>query len=82
MALIALERVDEAIDCCVRCLEYDPDNKGVALAKSNALKAKEKKEMKAREVEERLRKDREAKRDLHLAFRVMYHLRTPCPLLS
>ncbi|KAJ7477070.1 hypothetical protein B0H11DRAFT_1809238, partial [Mycena galericulata] len=29
LALVALERADEALDCCDRCLKFDPENKGV-----------------------------------------------------
>lgn len=55
MALIALERAVEAIDCCKRALVIDPTNIGMksVLEKSNKLKEKqdEKERQKAKQAE-------------------------------
>ena len=54
MALVALERYDEALDCCDRCLAYDHDNAGVGTLRSKATDLKEKKDRKEREQAEKL----------------------------
>jgi len=69
LALVALDRVDEAIDCCLRCLQSDPANKSVQSAHQRALELKREKERKEQEKIERLQKEQEAKRKLYLAFR-------------
>ena len=45
MALIALERYDDALDACDRCLQFDKDNKTVQAAREKAGKLKEMKEL-------------------------------------
>jgi len=70
LALLALERVLEALDCCDRCLEFDKDNKGVLNVREKILKAKAAKERKERERSERIRKEEEEKRRLKAAFQV------------
>ena len=47
LALVALERLDEAIDCCERCLQFDKENASVKSTLEKALKLKEAKEKKA-----------------------------------
>jgi len=60
--LNSLEKFEEAIDCCERCLAHDPRNPSIAniLKKARELKAtKDEKEAKKRErIEAQLRKDR------------------------
>lgn len=70
LALLALERADEALDCCVRCLEFDRDNKGVQGARERARRAKAERERKERERAERLREERESLARLNAAFQV------------
>ena len=56
MALMALERFEECLDCCDRCLHFDPNNGAVASVRQRALAAKEARDQKIKEKEERLRK--------------------------
>jgi len=70
LALLALERVDEALDCCNRCLACDGQNKGVQDVKAHVEKAKTEKEEKERKRLERLQKESESEQRLKLAFRV------------
>ena len=70
LALVALERYDEALDCCDRCLEFDKDNKGVQGVREKATKLKEEKERKERERQERLRQEQLKKERLRAAYRV------------
>ncbi|KAJ7056679.1 hypothetical protein C8F01DRAFT_992658 [Mycena amicta] len=69
LALLALERVDEALDCCERCLKFDPDNKGVQGARSRSLDLKAAFEKKERERTERIRREKEAELKLNMAYR-------------
>ncbi|KAH7931344.1 40S ribosomal protein S7 [Leucogyrophana mollusca] len=69
MALLALERLDEALDCCDRCLAFDADNLGVKGVRERVIKAKAEKDRKEREKQERIRKEQEASRQLQLAFK-------------
>lgn len=73
VALIALDRTDEALDCCDRCLVFDPLNTAVKTISDEAKKKKEVKDRKEKERLERIKKEEEAKRLMKLAFRV-------CPL--
>ncbi|KAL4241503.1 TTC4 family protein [Abortiporus biennis] len=68
LALLALEREEEALDCCDRCLAYDSENQGVRSVKGKALKKKEEKDRRVRERQERVRKEQEEKAKMHLAF--------------
>jgi len=69
LALMALERVEEALDCCSRCLNFDPDNKGVLALRDRVVKVKSEKERKEEEKKERLRKEEAAKLQMKIAFR-------------
>lgn len=73
-ALIALERLEEALDCCDRCLAFDAENTGVKALRERALKLKEAKERREREREERLQREREEKLRLRKAFNVSFCL--------
>ncbi|KAF5393950.1 hypothetical protein D9757_000319 [Collybiopsis confluens] len=68
MALIALERLDEAIDCCKRCLSYDQENKGLQIVLERATKLKAAKDKKEMERRKRLKQEQEAKIKLNNAF--------------
>jgi len=68
-ALMALDRFEEAIDCCDRCSLFDPHNQSVQSLRSRAEKAKNEKDQKTREKEERLRREQEEKRFLQVAFK-------------
>src|SRR5437762_683750 len=41
LALTALERLEEAVDCCVRCLVFDPQNTAVQALENKAKEAQE-----------------------------------------
>ncbi|KAF8665574.1 hypothetical protein AX16_000032 [Volvariella volvacea WC 439] len=69
VALNALERYQEAIDCCIRCLAFDPGNNAIKALHEKARKEKEIQDEKERIKGERSRKEDEAKRKLMLAFR-------------
>ncbi|KII95914.1 hypothetical protein PLICRDRAFT_87223 [Plicaturopsis crispa FD-325 SS-3] len=69
MALLALDRVEEALDCCSRCLEFDAENSAMKSTRDRALKVKAEKDRKEREKAERIRKEKEEKRLMDFAFR-------------
>jgi small subunit ribosomal protein S7e len=70
LALVALDRVEEAIDCCLRCQSFDPSNKGIRGVLEKATKAKAAKDKREEERQKRLQAERDAKRALNLAYRV------------
>lgn len=70
LALMSLERFEEAIDCCDRCLSYDVDNKGVQIVLERASKSKAQKDKKEKERQERLQREQAAKLQMNIAFRV------------
>ncbi len=70
LALVALERYEEALDCCDRCLQFDKDNKGVQAVREKAAKLKEEKDRKERERQERIRQEQLKKARLQAAYRV------------
>ncbi|KZT12778.1 40S ribosomal protein S7 [Laetiporus sulphureus 93-53] len=69
LALIQLERYDEAIDCCDRCLCFDKDNKDVRTLRERARQEKMIKDKKERERQNRLRREVENKKRLEEAFK-------------
>ncbi|KDR83479.1 hypothetical protein GALMADRAFT_56660 [Galerina marginata CBS 339.88] len=69
LALLALEKPEEALDCCTRCLLYDPNNASIRTVQERALKTKAEKDRKEREKQERIRKQEEAKFALKKALR-------------
>ncbi|KAJ4492833.1 40S ribosomal protein S7 [Lentinula edodes] len=69
MALVALDRLEEAIDCCTRCLEFDKDNKGVLGVLEHAAKSKATKDKVDLERKEKLRQELLAKAKLDNAFK-------------
>lgn len=70
VALLALERLDEALDCCDRCLAFNDDNKSVREVRERAARQKAEKERKERENLDRFRRAMEEKRRLQQAFQV------------
>jgi len=70
LALLALDRVDEAIDCCRRCLAFDPSNTGIKSVHETTLRAKKEQETREREREERIKKKQEEKAILAAAYQV------------
>jgi hypothetical protein len=64
-ALVALERAEEAIDCCTRFLAFD-QNKAINVVLDRARKLKAAQDKKEQERKERLRKEHE----LNLAYKV------------
>jgi small subunit ribosomal protein S7e len=74
MALIALDRLEEALDCFDRCLSFDTNNKGVQTIRDQAATAKTEKDRKEREKLVRLRKEEEVKQKMNTAFKVTRHI--------
>lgn len=70
MALLALDRLEEALDCCDRCLVFDPHNQAVQSLRSRTESAKETRDRHRQENEERLRREGEEKQLLWIAFKV------------
>ena len=70
LALVALERYEEAVDSCSRCLGFDSTNRPVLSLKEKAGKLHSTKVMKEQERQERLREAEEKRRRLQLAFKV------------
>ena len=83
LALVALERYEEAVDSCSRCLSFDPTNQSVFALKEKAGKLHDAKISKELEKQERLRIAEEKRRRLHTAFKVRddwnprYHIAHP-----
>lgn len=70
VALVALDRYEEALDVCDRCLAFEPNNSSVRGQREKVAKQKELWDWKEMEKAERLRKDREEKRVMNAAFQV------------
>lgn len=70
LALVALERYDEAVDSCSRCLSFDPTNQLVFSLKEKAGNLHDAKVKKEQEKQERLRVVEEKERRLQVAFKV------------
>ncbi|KAI0352883.1 40S ribosomal protein S7 [Trametes cingulata] len=79
LSLIALERYDEALDCCDRCLQYDKDNKSVQAAREKAAKLKEAKDRKERERQERMRQEQLKQTRLKAAYKERNLIVVPVP---
>ncbi|KAJ7499257.1 hypothetical protein FB451DRAFT_1161780 [Mycena latifolia] len=69
LALLALERAEEALDCCDRCLKFDPDNKGVQAVRLRSEQMKLALEKKEKDRLEKLQQAKEAKYKMNVAFR-------------
>ena len=70
LALVALERYEEAVDSCSRCLSFDPANQPVSSLRERAGNLHDAKVKKEREKQERHRVVEEKKRHLQVAFEV------------
>ncbi|EKM80261.1 hypothetical protein AGABI1DRAFT_99870 [Agaricus bisporus var. burnettii JB137-S8] len=79
LALLALDRVDEALDCCTRCLVFDPDNSGIKSVHDKALKAKQDKETRERSRQERIRREEEDRKILAAAYQARNIIDMPKP---
>jgi len=71
-ALMSLGRIDQALDCCNRCLSYDTDNTGIKVLRERVLTVKKETDRKVRVNQERLRKEGEEKMKMQIAFRVRF----------
>jgi small subunit ribosomal protein S7e len=71
-ALISLGRIDEALDCCNRCLAFDTDNRGIEVLRERVLTIKKDTDRKKQDKQERLRKEGEDKMKMQIAFRVRF----------
>ena len=67
-ALVRLGRLAEALDCCTRCLAYDPTNEGISTLAEKARKLKYEEDEKARKKEEQWQREEAAKMALKKAF--------------
>ncbi|KAK7470989.1 ribosomal protein S7A, variant 2 [Stygiomarasmius scandens] len=79
LALVALERFDEAINCCLCCLQFDPKNKSVETVLLKAEKLQREKDKKEQQKQERIRKENEAKMRLDKAFQERNIIALPNP---
>ncbi|KAL1944214.1 hypothetical protein VTO73DRAFT_3399 [Trametes versicolor] len=79
LALIALERYDDALDCCDHCLQFDKDNKTVQAAREKAAKLKEAKDRKERERQERIQQEKLKQERLRAAYRERNLIVVPVP---
>ena len=70
LALVALERYEEALDCCRRYLQFDSDNQSMKSVGERAKSLKEAKEKKEKDRQERLRKEQLKQEQLRAAYRV------------
>lgn len=70
VALLALDRPTEALDCCARALEVDEENVGAKSVAGKALKRQEHLEEKEKEAAERIRRGVVGKKTLEMAFKV------------
>jgi len=59
----------KAVDCCDRCLQFEPGNQSIQAMRDKAYKSWQEKVKKETERLERARKQEEAKRRLHEAFK-------------
>ncbi|KAI1796313.1 40S ribosomal protein S7 [Ganoderma leucocontextum] len=79
MALIALDRYDQALDACDRCLQFDKENKTVKAAREKAAKLKEVKDRKEHERQERIRQEQLKQERLQAAYRERNIIDVPVP---
>ncbi|KAL4081997.1 hypothetical protein V8B97DRAFT_1926647 [Scleroderma yunnanense] len=57
LALLALDRLDEALDCCDRGLSFDVNNQAIRAVRDQAIRAKAEKDRRERKKNERLLKE-------------------------
>ena len=70
-ALVQLGKLAEALDCCARCLAYNPTNEAVNTFAEKVKKMKREDDEKHRKQEEQKRKEDAAKLALKKAFWVL-----------
>lgn len=68
---MALDRPDEAIDACVRCLAFEPNNAGVKALKQRVETAYASKQKKEAEREARRKNEEALATKLRRAFQVL-----------
>ncbi|KAG6378430.1 40S ribosomal protein S7 [Boletus reticuloceps] len=78
-ALLALDRLEEAQDCCDRCLVFDAHNQAVQSLRSRTESVRKAKDRQRQENEERLRREREEKQLLRIAFKERHLYPTSSP---
>jgi len=71
-ALVRLGRLAEALDCCTRCLAYDPTNEGIVMLAEKAKNMKYEEDKTARKKEEQRKKENVAVITLKKAFWVRF----------
>lgn len=69
-ALVHLGKLEEALDCCQRCLSYDSTNAGIKVLQDRAIKLKEERDRKEQEKMEQKRKEEYSKMVMKAALRV------------
>lgn len=69
LALLALDRAEEALDCCDRCMAFDADNQAVEAVRTRAAKAVTDKARRQQEKAERSREEQTEKKRLATAFK-------------
>jgi len=69
IALLALERAKEALDCCDRCLAIDPENISIKGVRERARNLKEKQNQKAAVEEERKKQEGRKRKTLSAALK-------------
>lgn len=72
MALLALERFVECLDCCDRCLQYDTKNESIAVLRQKAARSMDARDRKIRMKQENALRELEEKRRLHTECRVRH----------
>lgn len=77
LALLALDRLDEALDCCERCLSFDGSNQAIRGVQDRVAKAKTEKDCRQREKEERLLKERNERQLLQAALKAPSSVAVP-----
>jgi tetratricopeptide (TPR) repeat protein len=70
LALLALERAKEALDCCDRCLTIDPENIGMKGVREKAHNLKEKQDQKSSAEKERKKAEEQKQKVLIAALKV------------
>ena len=70
LALIALDRPDEALDCCERCLVFDQENTSVKATRDRAAKLVAEKTAKEQEKRKKLMEERIKRQRLRSAYEV------------
>ena len=73
LALLALERVDETLDVCIRAGEGAADDPGFKTLRARAEKKREEMRRKEEERKESARRVEEEKRKMNVAFAVRFY---------